>query len=135
MAAFLWAEIEARARRLLREVHILATAYGWTEAEVLSLGENRRARYVERVQSGAATCSGSRQARGSPRARSIRSSARSSPRRKRQLRSKRPSTKSAFPLANNPSLCTKRFRRRRASKPNSVRTSPRLLAMTDRLSA
>ena len=48
---FMWAEIEARARRLLREVHLLATAYGWTETEVLTLGENRRARYVEMVQS------------------------------------------------------------------------------------
>ncbi len=51
IAAFLWAEIEARARRLLREIHTLATAYGWTETEILSLGENRRARYVEMVQS------------------------------------------------------------------------------------
>jgi len=51
IGAFMWAEIEARARRLLREVHILAMAYGWTEAEVLALGENRRARYVEMVQS------------------------------------------------------------------------------------
>jgi hypothetical protein len=48
---FLWAEIEARARRLLVEIHTLASAYGWTESEILSLSENRRARYVEMVQS------------------------------------------------------------------------------------
>jgi hypothetical protein len=51
IVSFVWSEIEARARRLLLEIHTLASAYGWTEAEILSLGENRRARYVEMVQS------------------------------------------------------------------------------------
>lgn len=51
IVSFLWAEIEARARRLLLEVHTLASTYGWSEAEILSLSENRRARYVEMVQS------------------------------------------------------------------------------------
>ena len=51
MASFLWAEIEARARRLLREIHVLATAYGWSESEILSLNEDRRGRYVQMVQS------------------------------------------------------------------------------------
>jgi hypothetical protein len=51
IVSFLWTEIEARARRLLLDIHTLASAYGWTEAEVLSLSENRRARYVEMVQS------------------------------------------------------------------------------------
>jgi hypothetical protein len=49
--AFLWAEIEAHARRLLWEIHSLASAYGWSETEILSLSELRRARYVEMVQS------------------------------------------------------------------------------------
>src|SRR6478736_7799668 len=35
IANFVWAEIEARARRLLWEVHRLASAYGWTEADTL----------------------------------------------------------------------------------------------------
>jgi hypothetical protein len=51
VAAFLWAEIEAHARRLLLEINTLAAAYGWSEAEILSLSEFRRARYVEMVQS------------------------------------------------------------------------------------
>jgi hypothetical protein len=51
IVAFLWAEIEARARRLLLEIHTLASAYGWTESGILSLSENRRTRYVEMVQS------------------------------------------------------------------------------------
>jgi|SRR5208283_408356 len=51
LISFLWPEIEARARRLLLEVHALASAYGWTENEILSLSENRRAHYVGMVQS------------------------------------------------------------------------------------
>jgi hypothetical protein len=50
IASYLWAEIEARAKRLLHEVHALASAYGWTEHEVLSLSDQRRAVYVEMVR-------------------------------------------------------------------------------------
>ncbi len=49
IAAWLWAEVEARARRLLLEVHTLASAYGWTESEVLALSEPRRTAYLEMV--------------------------------------------------------------------------------------
>jgi hypothetical protein len=49
IAGFLWEEIEARARRLLDEVHVLARAYSWPEREILSLSETRRAAYLERV--------------------------------------------------------------------------------------
>jgi hypothetical protein len=50
IAAFLWADIDARARRLLREVHTLGSAYGWTEREILSLSDRRRAVYLEMAQ-------------------------------------------------------------------------------------
>jgi hypothetical protein len=50
LAAFLWAEIEARAKRLLLEIHTLAAAYGWTEPEILALSERRRATYIEMVR-------------------------------------------------------------------------------------
>ena len=50
MAAWLWTEIEARARRLLLDVHTLAAAYGWSETEILSLSAPRRALYMEMVQ-------------------------------------------------------------------------------------
>jgi hypothetical protein len=46
-AAFLWAEIEARARRALRDVHVLASAYHWSEAEILSMSDQRRVAYLE----------------------------------------------------------------------------------------
>lgn len=50
VAAFLWAEMVAQAKRLLREVHTLASAYGWSEAQVLSLGAARRMFYLEMVE-------------------------------------------------------------------------------------
>lgn len=47
IVAFLWREISAAARRLLREIHTLASAYGWTEPEILSLSPARRRAYLE----------------------------------------------------------------------------------------
>ncbi|WP_327417812.1 hypothetical protein [Streptomyces sp. NBC_01233] len=47
LAGYLWAEVEAYARRLLHEVHLLARAYGWTEADVLGASPVRRRYYLE----------------------------------------------------------------------------------------
>lgn len=47
IAAFLWAEVEAQARRLLDEVHRLATAYRWGESEILAMADVRRWAYLE----------------------------------------------------------------------------------------
>jgi hypothetical protein len=47
VAAFLWQELEQEARHLLREVDVLARAYGWSEGEVLRLGSHRRRIYLE----------------------------------------------------------------------------------------
>jgi hypothetical protein len=47
---FVWAEIEAQATRIFQEVHALATAYGWSESEILALNPARRKAYVELVQ-------------------------------------------------------------------------------------
>ena len=44
-------EIHAWAKRTLREVHTLASAYGWSEREILSMSAVRRALYLEMVQS------------------------------------------------------------------------------------
>lgn len=46
IANVLWLEISARARRLLMEVHVLASAYGWREAEIFELSPQRRAAYL-----------------------------------------------------------------------------------------
>ena len=40
-------ELAAAGRRTLREVHVLAGAYGWSESEILGLGERRRHWYLE----------------------------------------------------------------------------------------
>ena len=50
LVSFLWAEIEARVRRVLFEIHALASVYAWSEADILSLSENRRSMYLEMVQ-------------------------------------------------------------------------------------
>lgn len=43
---FLWREIERWARRILGDIHTLASAYGWSEREILSLAPGRRSRYL-----------------------------------------------------------------------------------------
>jgi hypothetical protein len=49
IAAHLWEEIDARSRRLLDEVHVLARPYGWLEREILDLTNARRMAYLERA--------------------------------------------------------------------------------------
>lgn len=44
---YLWRELDAWALRLLDDVHALAAAYGWSEAEVLAVPPRRRQRYLE----------------------------------------------------------------------------------------
>jgi len=50
VVAFFWAELDSRVRGLVSDIHALASAYGWSEAEILSLGEGRRALYLEALQ-------------------------------------------------------------------------------------
>jgi hypothetical protein len=47
---FLWREVRAAARRILREVDILARVYHWSEGDILAMSEVRRARYLEMAQ-------------------------------------------------------------------------------------
>jgi hypothetical protein len=49
LPSFFWAEVEGRAKRMLLAVHILASAYGWSEAEILSLSAARRDFYLAMV--------------------------------------------------------------------------------------
>jgi hypothetical protein len=49
VASFLWKEVDHLARSLLREVHTLAWAYGWREADILAMSAVRRRFYVEAV--------------------------------------------------------------------------------------
>ena len=49
IAGFFWAELSTQARRLLGEVHTIASAYGWREAEILALSARRRHYYLELI--------------------------------------------------------------------------------------
>lgn len=49
---FLWSEVAATAVQLTDDVHALATAYGWSEKQILDLPSQRRRRYVERLIDG-----------------------------------------------------------------------------------
>jgi len=50
IGSFFWTEIEGWAYRMLRDVHRLATAYGWREPDILALSPRRRQFYLERVR-------------------------------------------------------------------------------------
>ncbi|WP_033340967.1 hypothetical protein [Catenuloplanes japonicus] len=49
VAAMLWRHVEAEAAAMLAEVHTLASAYGWPEAEILALSPARRGAYLSMV--------------------------------------------------------------------------------------
>lgn len=49
IASFIWTEISAEARRLLQEVHALASAYKWRETDILSMSSVRRKYYLDLV--------------------------------------------------------------------------------------
>jgi hypothetical protein len=50
LPSFLWAEIETRARKLLLEIHALASHYGWAESAILAMSDLRRSSYLQMVQ-------------------------------------------------------------------------------------
>jgi hypothetical protein len=47
IATYLATEVHTWASRQLREVHDLARAYGWSEAEILAMSPTRRRAYLE----------------------------------------------------------------------------------------
>lgn len=49
IVSFFWEEIHAWAKRTLHEVHLLASAYGWPEADILALSVARRHKYLEMI--------------------------------------------------------------------------------------
>ncbi|HEV2844284.1 MAG TPA: phage baseplate protein [Thermoanaerobaculia bacterium] len=50
IASFFWTEVDAWARVLLHEIHILASAYGWRESDILALSPWRRRSYLELIR-------------------------------------------------------------------------------------
>jgi hypothetical protein len=49
IVSFLWSELDAWAKRMLREIHILASHYGWSEADIIALSPQRRLHYRELI--------------------------------------------------------------------------------------
>lgn len=49
---YLWRKIDAWALRLLDDVHVLASAYGWSEDQIVALPPRHRQRYLELVPHG-----------------------------------------------------------------------------------
>jgi hypothetical protein len=47
--SFLWGEIEDWAQRILLEVHTLASAYGWSERDIVAMSARRRRMYLDMV--------------------------------------------------------------------------------------
>jgi hypothetical protein len=48
--SYFWTELTEWAMRRLREVHALALAYGWSEADILGLSPSRRQSYLEMIR-------------------------------------------------------------------------------------
>jgi hypothetical protein len=46
---FFWTELNAWASKILSEVHVLASAYGWPETDILNLNPLRRQYYLDLV--------------------------------------------------------------------------------------
>jgi hypothetical protein len=51
IVSHLWTELDAWARRLLREVHTIASAYGWSESAILDMSPGRRRAYLDLLHS------------------------------------------------------------------------------------
>lgn len=47
--SYFWIELQAWAARILREIHQLASAYGWSEREILALPPLRRTTYLNLI--------------------------------------------------------------------------------------
>lgn len=50
ICSYLWMEIDNWARRILREVAVLASAFGWSESDILNMSPRRRRMYLEMIR-------------------------------------------------------------------------------------
>lgn len=51
IAAVLWDELSAQAQAVVHQVHLLASAYGWSEGQILAMPPARRRLYLQQVTS------------------------------------------------------------------------------------
>lgn len=47
IVSYLWSELHTWAGQMLREVHLLASSYGWSETDILNMSAPRRRGYLE----------------------------------------------------------------------------------------
>lgn len=47
IVSYLWSELHTWAGQMLREVHLLASSYGWSESDILNMSAPRRRGYLE----------------------------------------------------------------------------------------
>ncbi len=47
---YLWLEIQERALRLLQDIYVLASKFGWSEQDILSMSRRRRRFYLNMIQ-------------------------------------------------------------------------------------
>jgi hypothetical protein len=50
IAGHLWEELDDWACRFLRDVHLLASTYGWCEADILAVNPRRRRAYLDLIR-------------------------------------------------------------------------------------
>jgi hypothetical protein len=49
IVSYLWTELTTLAKRTMYEIHMLASAYGWGEADILAMSSWKRERYLEMI--------------------------------------------------------------------------------------
>lgn len=49
IGSFFWSEINAWVHRIIHDVHVLASAYGWREIDILAMSPTRRQIYLDMV--------------------------------------------------------------------------------------
>lgn len=49
IGSFLWIKVDAYARQLLLNVHLIASSYGWSESDILTMSQQRRHYYLQRI--------------------------------------------------------------------------------------
>jgi len=50
IVSYLWMEIDSWAKHILQEIALLATAFGWSESQILGLSPRRRQLYLEIIR-------------------------------------------------------------------------------------
>jgi hypothetical protein len=50
IGGYLWEELDAWAHRVARDVHVLASAYSWSEDDILGMTAERRGTYLDLIR-------------------------------------------------------------------------------------